>query len=153
MDEYKEHIFNRNFLDYSTIDVGDVSEQRALRERLECKPFKWYMEHVAFDLLKYYPVEEPSFAYGGIRNLGVDLCIDTMGYDEPRPLGLFSCAENISYPQSTQSFSLTTGYDIRLRFEKQCWSRRDSEAVWLVPCETKSDNQIWRYDTVRVRFA
>ena len=37
-----------------------VVEQLAVRERLKCKSFKWFMEEVAADLLKYFPYEEPA---------------------------------------------------------------------------------------------
>lgn len=150
MDEYKQYIYDRHPLVYAKVNVGDISKQIALRERLQCKPFKWYMQNVAFDLLKHYPLEEPNFAYGGIRNLGVNLCIDTLGQNGETPLGLYSCAPNISFPHTTQSFSLTVGYEIRQRFQKRCWSKHGPKSVWLVSCtdEFRPDKQIWRYDLV-----
>lgn len=150
MDEYKEYIYNRQPLDYLSVDVGDISEAKALRERLQCKPFKWFMENVAFDLLDYYPLDEPSFAYGGIRNFGMNLCVDTMSKNGETPLGLYACAENISYPHRTQTFSLTLDYEIRLRFEKRCWSKHDETAVLLKKCSDKLrlDGEMWRYDVV-----
>ena len=41
----------------------------ALRERLKCKSFKWFMTEVAFDLPKHYPpVEPPDFVSGELRS-------------------------------------------------------------------------------------
>lgn len=152
MDEYKKHIFDRHPIEYANVDAGDISEQKALRDRLQCKPFKWYMENVAFDILKHYPVEEPSFAYGGIKNLGLNECVDTMGKHGYAPLGIYSCAKNISYPQSTQSFGLTTEYVLRLRFQRNCWTIHGLYEVWQQPCANKvqPDNKMWRYDLVRL---
>lgn len=156
MDEYKQHIYNRQPLVYSNVDMGDISKQIALRNRLQCKPFKWFMENVAFDLLEHYPLEEPSFAYGGIRNLGINRCVDTLSSHGNAALGLYTCADNISYPHSTQSFSLTLHYDIRQRFSKRCWSKHGRTAVWLVSCKDdfRYNHQLWRYDLVSffIRF-
>lgn len=149
MDEYKEILYKRRPHYYNAADAGDISEQLALRERLKCKSFKWYMENVAFDLIEHYPLEEPSFAYGAIRNLGVNFCIDTLN-NNFGPLGLYHCAHNLSFPQFTQSFSLTLNFDIRMRFEKHCWSKYSTKVVKLISCNKRvyHDHDMWRYDLV-----
>lgn len=73
MDEYAEYLYKRR-PHYRNIDPGDVSEQKAIRDKLHCKPFKWFMEEVAFDLPKFYPpVEPPSFASGEVSRKWVHL--------------------------------------------------------------------------------
>lgn len=137
---------------YLQIDAGDISAQKALRQRLQCKSFKWYMENVAFDIIPTYPLDEPSFAFGAIKNLGTNLCVDTMSRSGEVPLGLFSCALNISYPHPTQSFGLTLNYELRERFQKKCWSNNEPNGIWLEKCGNLgwfSDDQTWRYDFVR----
>ena len=68
MDEYAEHIYRRR-PHYRNIDPGDLSEQKAIRERLQCKSFKWFMEEIAFDLTKIYPpVEPPTQAQGEVMD-------------------------------------------------------------------------------------
>ena len=78
MDEYAEYIYKRR-PSYRNLDPGDISKQKALREKLQCKPFKWFMENVAFDLPKKYPpVEPPNYANGYIKSvLDSSLCVDT----------------------------------------------------------------------------
>jgi len=58
------------------IDCGDLTEAKALRERLKCKSFDWYMKEIIPDLIKYYPTEvPPSAGSGKLKNIKSQLCI------------------------------------------------------------------------------
>lgn len=69
MDEYKEFLYMRK-PHYRHLDVGNLTDQKFLRKRLNCKPFKWFMENVAFDQPKKYPpIEPPDYAKGQVSVL------------------------------------------------------------------------------------
>ncbi|KHN88902.1 putative N-acetylgalactosaminyltransferase 7 [Toxocara canis] len=70
---------------------GDISAQVALRERLHCKSFKWYMEKVAYDVLSSYPLLPENHVWGEAKNLHTSKCLDTMGRAIPGIVGVSPC--------------------------------------------------------------
>jgi len=51
MDDYKEWLYDRR-PDLKSVNPGDISDRLALRKKLNCKSFKWYLENVANDTVK-----------------------------------------------------------------------------------------------------
>ena len=150
MDEYAEYVYRR-LSHLRTMDPGDLTEQKALRKKLHCKSFNWFMEKIAFDLVDVYPLVEPEdFASGEIRNIGAsDFCVDSKGRGKDGEVVLDFCSKDNPKIQGEQKFQLTWHKDIRPQGRTQCFdvSRADSKApLSLYPCHGSQGNQLWRYD-------
>ncbi|XP_053576216.1 polypeptide N-acetylgalactosaminyltransferase 18 [Bombina bombina] len=75
MDEFKSHVYMAWNIpqEDSGIDIGDISDRKALRKKLQCKTFRWYLVTVYPQMRTYSDV----IAYGTLRNsLKTDLCLD-----------------------------------------------------------------------------
>ncbi|CAI2349101.1 unnamed protein product [Caenorhabditis sp. 36 PRJEB53466] len=99
MDDYKR-LYYMHREDLRTKDVGDLSARKALRERLNCKPFKWYLENVAKGK---FVMDEDVLAYGALHTIvdNTRMCTDTLQRDEKMAqlLGVFHCQGKGSSPQ------------------------------------------------------
>ncbi|XP_015926191.1 putative polypeptide N-acetylgalactosaminyltransferase 10 [Parasteatoda tepidariorum] len=155
MDEYKEYLYLRR-PHYRDLDPGDISKQKALREKLQCKPFKWFMKEIAFDQPKKYPpIEPPSFASGEIRNIGSELCIDTRFRHQNDRFGLEKCIKGGASQGGEQQFELTWHRDIRPKKRTVCFdvsSSDDHAPVVLWSCHGMQGNQEWKYDYVKMHL-
>lgn len=67
MDDYAKYIYARNPEHWNSVEVGDISYMMGVKKKLNCKPFKYFFEEVAPDMLdRYPPIEPPPFALGGV---------------------------------------------------------------------------------------
>lgn len=147
-DEYKELVYGRDRKRYKHIDPGDLSQPKAVREKLDCKPFQYFMEVIAPDFATRYPMVEdsPVFASGQIKSLGFPYhCIDTLHRDEFQTIGLFPCQDLDSNGKSssTQFFRLNFLKNIAHGFAAYCL---DAYQLSIPQCSYfKYGNQIWRF--------
>ncbi|XP_030372815.1 N-acetylgalactosaminyltransferase 6-like [Scaptodrosophila lebanonensis] len=151
MDDYKKYLYQRRYAEFDNIDPGDLTKQIALRYKLRCKSFKWFMENVASDVVREFPpTEPPDYANGAIQNLGnPDYCVDTLQRKANNHIGVYPCAENLVRPQRTQFWTLSWYRDLRIRNEKNCMDVQvwhSNAPVWLWKCHEKGGNQYWSYD-------
>ncbi|CAB3228849.1 unnamed protein product [Arctia plantaginis] len=154
MDEYAKFLYQRR-PHYNSIDPGDISEQKALRKRLNCKPFKWFMKKIAFDLTAKYPTIEPEpFAEGRIRPaMNNKLCVDAHRGVQNERLYIKPCSAN---PDSEQHFIFSWHKDIKSKSRNMCWDLPESaprSPVLLYACHLGGGNQLWRYleDTMQIK--
>ncbi|XP_028159368.1 N-acetylgalactosaminyltransferase 6-like [Ostrinia furnacalis] len=146
MDEYAQYLYNRR-PQYLSIDPGDISEQKALRQRLKCKPFRWFITQVAFDLtLKYPPVEPKPFAEGRVKPvIDPSFCIDAHHGGQTDILQLRKCSDADT---AEQEFVLSWHKDIKCKKRNMCWDLPDARprrSLQLYACHLGGGNQLWRY--------
>lgn len=67
LDGYKKYFYDRHPERYENLDVGDLTPQLLLKRKLNCRPFSYFLEVVAPDMLERFPLEEfKDFASGTV---------------------------------------------------------------------------------------
>uniref|UniRef100_A0AAV2J848 polypeptide N-acetylgalactosaminyltransferase n=1 Tax=Knipowitschia caucasica TaxID=637954 RepID=A0AAV2J848_KNICA len=152
MDEYAEYIYQRR-PEYRHLSAGDMTGQKELRAKLNCKNFRWFMKEVAWDLPKHYPpVEPPAAAWGEIRNVDSGLCMQIKHFVSGSPIRLDACVKSRAEGSWSHGQVLTLGWreDIRvgdpLHTRKVCFDAvSHNSPVTLYDCHGMKGNQLWRY--------
>ena len=95
LDDYKKYYYDRIGGDLG--NYGDVSSRKKLREDLQCKSFKWYLNTIFPELF----VPGDAVASGEIRKGRkghvTEMCIDSLAENEdmPKPVGLYPCHNQV----------------------------------------------------------
>ncbi|KAL9922835.1 polypeptide N-acetylgalactosaminyltransferase 5 isoform X1 [Glossina fuscipes] len=117
--------------------AGDVSERKSLRERLNCKSFRWYLENI-------YPESLMPLDYyylGEIRNAETETCLDTMGRKYGEKIGVSYC-HGLG---GNQVFAYTKRQQIMS--DDLCLDASHSMGpVNMVRCHNMGGNQEWVYN-------
>uniref|UniRef100_A0A182W887 Ricin B lectin domain-containing protein n=1 Tax=Anopheles minimus TaxID=112268 RepID=A0A182W887_9DIPT len=152
MDEYKQYIYDRDPERYAKADAGDMSKMKAIRAKLNCKPFKWFLQEVAPEIIEMYPPVEPEpYASGSIQNVAdSSLCIDTMQRGRGKPIGLYPCTNNLAEPTNRNQYFVHSWHrDIQLKYGEECFDVPESSPrspVTVFTCHLHQGNQFFQYD-------
>eukprot|EP00039_Didymoeca_costata_P029384 m.24449 g.24449 ORF g.24449 m.24449 type:complete len:719 (+) comp7608_c1_seq2:260-2416(+) len=97
LDDYKQIYYNfRGHVN----DIGDISDRKELRSRLQCKSFEWFLKEVCRD--QYVPDKlSTAVLLKMTSSVSNDLCMDSRGNTQG-PVGLSQCRGG-----SSQKFSFT----------------------------------------------
>jgi len=124
-------------------DYGDISDRLKIRERLNCKPFKWFLENIFPE--QFIPGE--SLYYGEIRNQGKSsICIDSQDIeDHDRPLIGYVCHGQ----GGNQYFLLSKNFEIRR--EDKCLDYAggkilEPSKIRSMECHSQKGNQMWKFN-------
>ncbi|KHJ75658.1 ricin-type beta-trefoil lectin domain protein [Oesophagostomum dentatum] len=155
MDEYKHNLYKHRE-GVGDADTGDLSKMKAVRERLQCKSFDWFMKNIAYDQDKYYPDVEPKpSASGELRNKGTNLCVDTQYKQANQRFGLRKCISDDPKISGEQNLRYTKWHDIRVGDRRTCFDASqsvDKTPVVLFDCHSLKGNQHFNYriDTYQI---
>ncbi|XP_071867708.1 polypeptide N-acetylgalactosaminyltransferase 9 isoform X1 [Bombus fervidus] len=137
LDEYAKYYYQR--IGHDKGKYGDVSERKALRKKLGCKSFKWYLDNVYPEL--FIPGE--AVASGEVRNLGEggNTCLDSPARkaDLHKPAGLYPCHRQ----GGNQYWMLSKTGEIRR--DESCLDYSGTDVI-LYPCHGSKGNQQWIYN-------
>ncbi|KAJ8913479.1 hypothetical protein NQ315_013859, partial [Exocentrus adspersus] len=99
MDDYKNYYYAAVPL-AKNVPFGDISERLELKEKLHCKPFKWYLQNVYPELA----IPQATTAHVGELRQGT-FCLDTMGHLLDGTVALYQC----HHTGGNQEWSFTSG--------------------------------------------
>ncbi|CAF1220624.1 unnamed protein product [Adineta ricciae] len=91
MDDYKKYYLRRQ-PSHGHLEIGDTSAYKALRQRLNCSSFQWFMDNVAYEMKDKYPVPPENVVWGEMRNdQHSTSCADTLGKGFGSIIGVSGC--------------------------------------------------------------
>ncbi|KAB7498719.1 Polypeptide N-acetylgalactosaminyltransferase 5 [Armadillidium nasatum] len=136
LDDWKEFYYSIN-PGARNVDYGDISPRKRLRQELQCKSFRWYLENI-------YPESQMPLDYyylGEIRNTDSQNCLDTLGRKSGENLGVSYC-HGLG---GNQVFAYTKRQQIMS--DDNCLDASNPNGpVKLVRCHGMGGNQMWSYD-------
>lgn len=140
LDDYKKYYYER--INNKLGDFGDISGRVALRKKLNCRSFKWYLDNVYPELF----IPGDAIASGEVRNQGGGgkMCLDwgamRKGKSKGSKVEVFWC-----HDQGGNQYWLLSKTG-ELRRDDHCLDYPGKNEVMLYSCHSQRGNQQWTYD-------
>ncbi|KAK2146054.1 hypothetical protein LSH36_636g02006 [Paralvinella palmiformis] len=135
MDEYKKYYYAA-VPSVKNVPFGNIRNRLELKEKLNCRPFKWYLE-------KVYPQlrvpDHQGMTLGAIQQSS--MCMDTLGHFSGGSIGTFMC----HHSGGNQEWAFTK--EGQIKHLDLCITLTDSypgSAVKLYHCTGSNQNQKWK---------
>lgn len=125
--------------------MGVLTREKGIRQALHCKPFRYFLEYVAPDMLVRYPLQDPgSFAKGAIQSKAdANLCLEVSKEDVRfRQLVVNECSSSKVVPSTGQYFSLTWHRNLQHANYDVCVGNN----LIINSCHYIGGNQLWKFD-------
>jgi len=134
-DDYKSYYYEadpvaRQFLPR----MGDISERRALQQKLQCKPFKWYIEKFRDTFLERHMLPEEVFL---IRDTKNNLCLRASTLDEEH-------VYEAPCDESKKCLDANAGVP---------FDQKDGSELFMYGCYGKNPQQKWDITNGNIRWA
>lgn len=139
MDDYKRFFYNTRPVG-EKVALNDFTDRVALRQKLKCRPFKWYLETLLADM--FIP-DDAHIIHEGALRAGDGQCLDKMGRRQGGLAGVYFC-HNMG---GNQAWMLTNGNELR-HSDDLCldsWSSTMPGEVHIERCHGMRGNQEWVY--------
>ncbi|XP_070509541.1 N-acetylgalactosaminyltransferase 4-like [Chironomus tepperi] len=144
LDDYKQYFYRNEPERYSKIDAGNLTEQFKRKEMLKCKPFKYFLDEIAPEMLMYYPIEPQSFASFSIQHMSSLRCISLAKNAYHEHIILTECSQDLTKPQFGTDFILTLEKSIKFNdINDQCLN---GNTLALSNCHHTGYEQHWAFN-------
>ena len=144
MDDFKRYYYYTipfNPMIFSPSELRSIQERKRLRHKLHCKPFSWYLNHVAPE------VEVPptgASLFGQMKSVGSGMCVSQFTkthFTRFREIGVDHCSLHL--PSMTFTFTDSS----QLVYKGMCFRLRGTgdSVITLALCDTSDAAQVWQY--------
>ncbi|CRK96601.1 CLUMA_CG009999, isoform A [Clunio marinus] len=144
LEDYKHLVYDMNREKYDQTNAGNLAQAKLFKRNAHCKPFKYFLEFVAPEIVERYPIYDPGhFAQSTIQSkANSNLCIEVPKAAHMQKISLVECDENRLEPSPKQFFKLAWHRNIQHSTFDFCLQ----ESLTMSECHYLGGNQLWKYD-------
>lgn len=142
-DEYKDLVYRGSRSKFADTDEGDLTRAKVIQRGLHCKPFRYFLEFVAPEILERYPlVDKGFFAQGAIQSKATpNICLEVPMNKKDKQIALKDCEKDLVHPSPRQFFKLSWHRNIQHFNYDYC-----IQGLKIAECHYRGGNQMWKFD-------